>query len=123
MRFLGISGSYRRFCNNFSNVAAPLANLTSASIPFTWTPACEQAFQHLKSFLASSQVVWTPDHSRPFHLETDASGVGTGAVLLQADSLGGIRHPVAYHSAKLKKHQLNYSTIEKDALALILALQ
>ena len=48
MRFLGMAGFYRRFCNNFSTVAAPLTNLTSASVPFTWNPACEQAVQHLK---------------------------------------------------------------------------
>ena len=68
IRFLEMAGFYRRFCNTFSTVAASLTNLTSASVPFTWTPACEQAFQHLKRFLASSPVVWTPDHSRPFHL-------------------------------------------------------
>ena len=68
-------------------------------------------------------MVWTPDHSHPFQLQIDASGVGIGAVLLQKDPLSGILHPVAYHSAKLKKHQMNYSTIEKEALALVLALQ
>ena len=37
LRFLGMAGFYRRFCNNFSTVT----NLTSASVPFTWTLACE----------------------------------------------------------------------------------
>ena len=68
-------------------------------------------------------MVWTPDHSHPLHLHIDASGVGTGTVLLQADTLSSILHPVAYYSAKLKKHKLNYSTIEKEALALVLVLQ
>ena len=68
LRFLGMAGLYRGFFNNFATVAAPLTNLTSASVPYTWTPACEQAFQHLKRFLASSPVVWTHDHSRPFYL-------------------------------------------------------
>ena len=123
MRFLGMAGFYRRFCPNFSTLASPLTTLTSTSIPFHWTPACDQAFQHLKAFLASNPVVWAPDHSRPFHLQIDASGVGIGAVLLQAASQSDILHPVAYHSAKLKNHQRNYSTIEKEALALVLALQ
>ena len=54
MRFLGMAGFYRRFCNNFT-MAAPLTNHTSAFVPFTWTPACEQAFQHLKSSLHHHQ--------------------------------------------------------------------
>ncbi|XP_033952347.2 uncharacterized protein [Pseudochaenichthys georgianus] len=62
------------------------------------------------------------DFSKPFKLEVDASGVGTGAVLLQEDAQA-IDHPVSYFSRKFNKHQLKYSTIEKEALALLFALQ
>ncbi|KAL7835136.1 hypothetical protein SRHO_G00293830 [Serrasalmus rhombeus] len=62
------------------------------------------------------------DFSHPFKLEVDASATGAGAVLLQEDS-SGIDHPVCYYSKKFVKHQLNYSTIEKEALALLLALR
>ena len=51
----------------------------------------------------------------------DASDVGAGAVLLQTDSTG-VEHPVCYFSNKFDQHQWNYSTIEKEALALIRAL-
>ena len=37
--------------------------------------------------------------------------------------MSGVEHPVGYFSKKFKKHQLHYSTIEKEALALLLALQ
>ena len=47
---------------------------------------------------------------------------GAGVVLLQ-DSGGDVCHPVCYFSAKFKRHQLNYSTIEKETLAKLLALQ
>ncbi len=52
----------------------------------------------------------------------DASGNGAGAVLLQEDDQG-IDHPVCYYSKKFNRHQVNYSTIEKEALALLLTLQ
>lgn len=52
----------------------------------------------------------------------DASATGAGAVLLQEDDTG-VPHPVSYFSAKFNKHQLNYSTIEKETLAMLLALQ
>ena len=68
-------------------------------------------------------MVWTPDHSCPFQLQIDVTGVGIGAIFLQKDSLSGILYPVGYLSAKLKRHQLGYSIIEKEALALVLALQ
>lgn len=58
----------------------------------------------------------------PFKLEVDASNVGAGAVLLQED-IEGTDHPVGYFSRKFNRHQINYSTIEKEALAILLALQ
>jgi len=55
-------------------------------------------------------------------LFVDASDVGVGAVLLQEDS-SGVDHPVCYYSKKLDCHQKNYSTNEKETLALLLSLQ
>ena len=52
----------------------------------------------------------------------DASGVGAGAVLMQHDSKR-IEHPICYFSRKFNQHQKNYSTIEKETLALVFALQ
>lgn len=62
------------------------------------------------------------DFTKPFKLEVDASRVGTSAVLLQEDS-HGLDHPVCYYSKKFVKHQLAYSAIEEEALALLLVLQ
>lgn len=121
-RFLGMAGYYRRFCKNFSSVAAPLTDLTSPSRPFVWSSECQCSFESLKGMLCCTPVLSAPDFSLPFSLEVDASAVGAGAVLLQEDN-HGIGHPVSYFSCKFNKHQLNYSTIEKEALALLYALQ
>ena len=123
MRFLGMAGFYRRYCSNFASIATSLTDLTSPKTSFVWTPTCEAAFRNLKLLLSSHPVLRTPDHSQPFTLQVDASGHGVGAVLLQQDQLDGILHPVAYHSAKLKRHQRGYSTIEREALSLVLALK
>ncbi|XP_033963931.2 uncharacterized protein [Pseudochaenichthys georgianus] len=117
-----IPGYYRRFCRNFSSVAAPLTTLTSPSKSFVWSGECQQSFESLKGILCCTPVLSAPDFSKPFKLEVDASGVGTGAVLLQEDAQA-IDHPVSYFSRKFNKHQLKYSTIEKEALALLFALQ
>lgn len=121
-RFLGMTGYYRCFCKNFSVVVAPLTRFCSPKVPFVWDDECQRAFVSAKSVLCSAPVLAAPNFSRPFKLEVDASATGAGAVLLQ-DGEGDVRHPVSYFSAKFKPHQLNYSTIEKETLALLLALQ
>lgn len=121
-RFLGMCGYYRGFCRNFSDVVAPLTGLVSPLKSFIWSPACQAAFESAKALLCNAPVLAAPCFTRPFKLEVDASACGAGAVLLQEDSQS-IDHPVSYFSKKFNKHQLNYSTIEKEALSLLLALQ
>uniref|UniRef100_A0A3B1J3T9 Gypsy retrotransposon integrase-like protein 1 n=1 Tax=Astyanax mexicanus TaxID=7994 RepID=A0A3B1J3T9_ASTMX len=121
-RFLGMAGYYRRFCKNFSDVVEPLTKLLSPKVEFMWSPACEHAFTSVKILLTEAPILLAPDFGKPFLLEVDASDVGAGAVLLQEDS-DGILHPTCYYSHKFNRHQCNYSTIEKEALALILAVQ
>lgn len=83
---------------------------------------CQHAFDSAKSLLCSAPVLAAPDFARPFKLEVDASATGAGAVLLQ-DGEKDVCQPVSYFSVKFNCHQLNYSTVEKEALAFFLALQ
>lgn len=121
MRFLGMAGFYRRYCPNFSAVVAPLTRLTSGKVSFEWTEDCQEAFNHLKNYLARDPVLVAPDFSQTFILQTDASDTAVGAVLLQ--EIGEVMHPVAYHSAKFNKPQKSYSTIEKELLAIVTAIK
>ena len=120
MRFLGMAGFYRRFCPNFSAVAAPLTRLTSNKVTFKWTEDCQAAFDKLRRYLMHAPVLAAPDSSLPFILQTDASDAALGAVLLQERN--GVLHPIAYHSATMKKSQRSYSTIEKELLAIVSAI-
>ena len=122
MRFLGMAGYYRKFCPNFSTIAEPLTRLLSKRVKFTWSPECEIAFQKLKAILESSPVLVAPNFSKLFKLVVDASEVASGSALLQEDEVG-VDHPVCYFSKKFNKSQLNYSTIEKECLALVLAIK
>ena len=56
-------------------------------------------------------------------MAVDVSDDTAGSVLLQHDESDNVEHPVAYFSKKFNRHQINYSTIEKELLALILELQ
>ena len=121
MRFLGMAGYYRKFCPNFSAVTEPLTQLLRKNTPFVWTEPCQLAFEKLKAMLQSAPVLSAPDFNRPFKIAVDASDVAAGAVLLQEDQ-DGVDHPVCYFSRKFNQSQRNYSTVEKECLAVILAL-
>ena len=73
---------------------------------------CQQAFDNVKSVLSSPPVLAAPCMVQPFQLHVDASDVGTGAVLFQADG-SGVDRPVSFYSKKCNSFQLNYSVIEK----------
>ncbi|XP_078240038.1 uncharacterized protein LOC144586135 [Pogona vitticeps] len=102
--FLGLVGYYRKFIPRFSEIAAPLTDLTRKKTDdrIPWTSDCEAAFQRLKEALINYPVLRAPDFDREFIIYTDASNSGVGAVLCQEDENGG-QHPVSYLSRKLQK--------------------
>ncbi|XP_076844741.1 uncharacterized protein LOC143489530 [Brachyhypopomus gauderio] len=120
--FLGLVGWYRRFIPDFSNRAAPLTNLTKKDKPqkVKWTEECDVAFNDLKQCLCAEPVLCSPDFEKQFVVQTDASGHGLGAVLLQGDA--DARRPILFISRKLFPREMNYSTVEKEALAVKWAL-
>ena len=120
--FLGLTGYYRRFIENYASVAAPLTDLTkTAPTRVVWTSGCEEAFGALRQALCQTPVLRSPDFNKPFVLQTDASERGVGAVLSQ--SIDGEEHPVAFFSRKLLPREEKYSTVEKECLAIKLACQ
>ena len=76
----------------------------------------------VKDILSSRPVLQAPDFSKPFTMAVDASQVGVGAVLLQPDK-DQVQRPISYFSKKFTPAQRNYSVIEQELLAIILALQ
>jgi len=120
--FLGLVGWYRRFVPNFSSRAAALTDLIKKNGPnqIQWSEQAQRAFQDIQGALQESPVLHSPRFDQPFVLQTDASGVGLGAVLLQGEV--GNYHPVAYISRKLFPREMRYSTIEKECLAVKWAL-
>lgn len=118
MHFLGLMGYYRCFCCNFSTVVAPLTHLVKGKAKFIWTPFCQSLFERVKALLCSPPLLATPHFDMPFKLYMDASGVGAGSILIQADNFG-IERPVSFFSKIFTLCQKNYTVIEKEALALV----
>ncbi|KAK7938780.1 hypothetical protein WMY93_002106 [Mugilogobius chulae] len=121
--FLGLAGWYRRFVPQFATIAAPLTALTTKDQrnPVIWTEDCDTAFRTLKAHLCSSPVLKSPDFSKRFLVQVDASMVGLGAVLAQGDP--GEERPILYLSRKLQPRETRYSTVEKEGLAIKWALE
>jgi hypothetical protein len=115
--FLGLAGYYRKFIRHFGIICQPLTALLKKHAIFVWTSEHDTAFQTLKNALTSAPVLCLPDFMSPFLIETDASDLGVGAVLMQKG------HPIAFLSRALgiKSHDL--STYEKEYMAIILAVQ
>ena len=78
MRFLGMAGYYRKFCDNFSVIAEPLTNLLSKRTKFIWTNDCQKAFDILKAILKNEPVLLAPNFAKEFKLAVDASDTGAG---------------------------------------------
>lgn len=93
MHILGMVGYYRSFCKNFLSVVAPLTD----QVKFVWSDKAHCAFENVKSFLCCSPVLAAPQFDQPFVLQVDASYVGAGAVMLQADKKG-VERPVGFYS-------------------------
>ena len=75
----------------------------------------------LKQLLINAPVLAFPDFTKDFILETDASGVGLGAILAQGDKDGNV-HPIAYDSRTLQQHKKNYAVTELEALGIVWAV-
>ncbi|XP_050113864.1 uncharacterized protein LOC126592166 [Malus sylvestris] len=118
--FLGHAGFYRRFIKDFSKISTPLCRLLQKDVTFDFNEECEKAFKHLKEMLTSAPIIRPPDWSIPFELMCDASDYALGAVLGQRKDKQP--HVIYYASRTLNDAQLNYSTTEKELLAVVFAL-
>lgn len=120
--FLGMVGYYRKFINNFATLAKPLTRLLKKDETFIWTDEQENAFKILKSKLITKPILQYPDFNRTFVLTTDASNYGIGGVLSQINEQNHDL-PIAYYSRTLNKAEQNYSTTEKELLAIVNAIE
>ena len=119
--FLGMVGWYARFIANESEHKIPLAKLLRKQQPWVWGEEQQTAFEALKRALTTAPVLARPDFSKPFTVQCDASNVALGAVLTQEGTDG--EHPIAYISRVLTGAEKNYSTTEKECLAVLWAIK
>jgi len=119
--FWGHVGFYRRFIKDFSVISKPLCNLLTNDNVFKWTVHCEEVFVKLKKLLTSAPVIQPPDWSLPFEIMCDVSDYAVGAILGQRKDKKS--YVIYYANKTLTNAQMNYTTIEKELLAVIFAYE
>ena len=122
--FLGMCGYYRVFLPLFSDVAAPLSELTKGgkSGRISFDELQRAAFLRLKTMLSESTELSTPLYDRPFRIQCDASEYAVGGCLTQVDE-GGHERPLGFTSSKLSDTQRRWSILEKEAYAVVFAMR
>jgi transposase InsO family protein len=121
--FMGLVSYYRRFVPNFSRIAAPITELTRKDRIFDWGPDQQQAFEELKRLFTTAPILAHFDPTRQTILQTDASYFGWGYILSQIDPETRREHPIAIESGRFTGSQLNYSTKEKEFMAIVEAFR
>ncbi|GJS15134.1 reverse transcriptase domain-containing protein [Tanacetum coccineum] len=119
--FLGHAGFYRRFIKDFSKISRPMTHLLEKNTPFIFSEECIQAFQTLKKKLTEAPILIAPDWDQPFELMCDASDYVIGAVLGQ--QIDKHFRPIHYASKTMTETESNYTTTEKEMLAVVYAFE
>ena len=119
--FLGHAGFYRRFIRDFSKIARPLCRLLENDTKFNFDESCQNSFEEIKSRLVEAPIMAKPDWNREFEIMCDASDFAIGAVLGQTAEK--VFKAIYYASKTFNEAQENYSTTEKEMLAIVFACE
>nr|GEY88803.1 DNA-directed DNA polymerase [Tanacetum cinerariifolium] len=119
--FLGHAGSYRCFIKDFLKISRPMTHLLEKNSPFIFSNECIQALRTLKGKLTEASILIAPNWDQPFELMCDASDYVVGAVLGQRIK----KHfrPIHYASKTMNQAEANYTTTEKEMIAVVYAFK
>jgi hypothetical protein len=118
---LGHTGYYKKIIKGYAQITAPLERLLNKVYQFGWTDECQQSFDTLKEKMVTVPILVFPNWSKAFHVHVDASSIALGAVLAQPGE-GDIDHPLAFSSRNLSTAEINYTTTEREGLAMVYEL-
>ena len=119
---LGHIGYYIKFIKGYAQITVPMEKLLKHDAKFIWTEECQQSFDLLKEKMVTVPILVFPDWTKPLHVHVDASSIALGVVLAQPGE-GDLDHPIAFASKKISSAERNYTTTEREGLAMVYALQ
>ena len=104
-------------CEGRAGLLAPLTSLMSKTATWKWTSIEQKTFDAIKKVVAKETLLTYPDFNLPFELHTNASDNQLGAVISQK----GMH--IDLYSRKLNRAQTNYTTTERELLAIVETLK
>jgi hypothetical protein len=116
--FLGFANFYREFAPQFTDIAAPLNDLTRRSSPWRWEAAHQSAFDRIKEILMCAPILAIYDSELETVVEADSSEYGLGGVVSQV-GYDGLLHPIGFFSRKLNHAEINYEIHDKELLSIV----
>nr|GFC76783.1 reverse transcriptase domain-containing protein [Tanacetum cinerariifolium] len=102
-------------------MSRPMTHLLEKNSPFIFSNECIQAFRTLKDKLTEAPILIVPNWDQPFELMCDASDYAVGAVLGQRIEKNF--RPIHYASKTMNQAETNYTTTEKEMLAVVYAFE
>ena len=116
--FIGMASYFRRFIRGFALVTRPMTDLLKKNADFNWGPAEDSSFNKVKAKLTSKPILGAYNVEAPTEIQTDASALGIGGVLLQKQE-SGLMKPISYFSRKTTVNESRYHSYELEALAIV----
>ena len=111
-----LTGYYRKFVKNYGRIVEPLTTLLKKDA-FSLNLQATKAFEHLKEAMCLALVLATPDFTKNFIVECDASGNQIGDVVMQ------VGRPITFESCTIKGKYLQKAIYEKKMLTILHALK
>jgi hypothetical protein len=119
---LGHTGYYRKFIKGYAQITTLMEKLLRKYCQFGWTEKHQQSFDTLKQKMVIATILVFLDWSKEFHVHVDAYSISLGAVLAQPGE-GDIDNPLQFPSRKLSTDEIDYTTTEREGLAMVYELQ
>lgn len=116
------TGYYRKFIKGYAHITAPMEKKLKKDTKFTWNKECQQNLDILKEKMVTMPIRVFPNWAKEFHVHIDASSIALGEVLAQ-EGEGDIDHPMPFSSRKLSTTNKNYTTTEREGLAMVYSLK
>jgi hypothetical protein len=119
---LGHTGYYRKFIKGYAQITTPMEKILNKYYQFSWTKECQQIFNTLKQKMVNAPILVFPDWTKEFHVHVNVSSIALRDVLAQPGKRD-INHALDFASRKLSTIEVNYTTTEREGLAMVCKLQ